>query len=133
VHKGKLLGIGFISWMVAITVLSLVSIDEGTSLGIEIPHFDKFVHFTFYFVAGILGMLFGLTLRKDFTGNFYVVLKFLLGLIGYGIIIEVLQGSLTTYRSAEGLDILANSAGALSGILLMWAVFSAKTGSKGKN
>ena len=127
--KQKLYGIGFVSWMVGITVLSLVSFEDETSLDIEIPYFDKFVHFTFYFVAGILGILFGRTLRSGLLKNSGLLLKFLLGLMAYGIIIEVLQGSLTTYRSAELTDILANSTGAFLGILLMRAMFSGETGS----
>ncbi len=42
----------------------------------------------------------------------------------YGIIIEILQGELTTSRSADFNDVLANSIGIVIGILL---VFLAKT------
>ncbi len=128
--RRDLSGIAFISWMVFITVLSLVSFDDETSLGLDIPYFDKVVHFTFYLVAGILGSIFLLYGRVDKKGRKGIAVKLLLGLVGYGIIIEVLQGSLTTYRSAEFLDVLANSAGALMGILLMWVVFAKRTASK---
>ncbi len=128
--RRDLSGIAFISWMVFITVLSLVSFDDETSLGLDIPYFDKVVHFTFYLVAGILGSIFLLSRKVEKKGRKGISVKLLLGLVGYGIIIEVLQGSLTTYRSAEFLDVLANSAGALMGILLMWVLFAKRTASK---
>ena len=123
-------GVMFICWMAAITIMSLISFDDDSSLSIEIPHFDKFVHFTFYFIAGILGIFHAKTIKKEFTSNTGLLIKFLLVLIGYGIIIEVLQESITTYRSAEFLDVLANSAGAITATLLMWAIFSGKAGLK---
>ena len=125
--KRDFLGLGFVSWMVAFTVLSLVSFEDNTSLNFDLPYFDKIVHFTFYFVGGILGMLYFWVLsplpgRKLKTAFFLFI-----GLILYGIIIEVLQGTLTTHRSAEGMDILANSAGAFLGIMLIRVVFNGKT------
>ncbi|WP_372973470.1 VanZ family protein [Muriicola sp.] len=120
--KRNLFGIAFVSWMVFITVLSLVSFDDDTSLDLEIPYFDKIVHFTFYFIAGALGSLFLHSLQRGAKADSRRLLKFLLGLIGYGILIEVLQDSVTTYRSAELLDILANSVGAIIGILFIRTV-----------
>ncbi len=120
--KRNLFGIAFVSWMVFITVLSLVSFDDDTSLDLDIPYFDKIVHFTFYFIAGALGSLFLHALQRGAKADRRRLLKFLLGLIGYGILIEVLQDSVTTYRSAELLDILANSVGAIIGILFIRTV-----------
>ncbi len=120
--KRNLFGIAFVSWMVFITVLSLVSFDDDTSLDLDIPYFDKIVHFTFYFIAGALGSLFLHSLQRGAKADSRRLLKFLLGLIGYGILIEVLQDSVTTYRSAELLDILANSVGAIIGILFIRTV-----------
>ena len=131
--KRCILGIGFVSWMVGITVLSLVSFEDDLSLGFSIPYSDKIVHFTFYFIAGILGILFGQNLKQDITNNMIVLLVFVFSLVGYGIIIEVLQSTFTTNRSGEIMDVMANSAGALLGTLLMWAVFSGKTGLNRKN
>ena len=119
--------------MVGITVLSLVSFEDDLSLGFSIPYSDKIVHFTFYFIAGILGILFGQNLKQDITNNMKVLLVFVFSLVGYGIIIEVLQSTFTTNRSGEIMDVMANSAGALLGTLLMWAVFSGKTGLNRKN
>ncbi len=118
-RKQTLYGIAFFSWLVTLTVLSLVSFEDDSALDLDIPNFDKVVHFTFYFVAGILGVFFFHAIKKDFVQKTSLLVIFLLGLIGYGIIIEVLQANLTTYRSAELLDVMANSTGAIFGILLV--------------
>jgi VanZ family protein len=56
-----------------------------------------------------------------------------IGLIIYGIIIEVVQGSFTSYRSAEPLDVLANTLGAVLGTLLIKALFSDRSQLKWEN
>jgi len=125
--------IGFISWMVFITVLSLVSFEDDNSLDISIPYFDKLVHFTFYFVASILGGLFGKEISKGPLSKTRVLGISFVGLVFYGIIIEVIQSSMTTYRSGELMDVMANSVGALLGTLLIWGVFSKRSGLKWEN
>lgn len=126
-------GTGFVAWMITITVLSLVSFEDDLAPDIEIPYPDKVVHFSFYFIAAVLGMLFIHAQNLQFLSARKRTLILLSGLLIYGIIIEVLQQNLTTYRSGEILDVLANSIGALLGTFLMWAIFSAKTGFKWKN
>ena len=49
----------------------------------------------------------------------FIVMICILAFI-YGIIIEILQGELTTSRSADFKDVLANSVGILIGILLVF-------------
>ncbi|NNK20442.1 MAG: VanZ family protein [Flavobacteriaceae bacterium] len=126
-------GVGFVAWMITITVLSLVSFEDDLAPDIEIPYLDKVVHFSFYFIAAVLGMLFIHAEKQKYSLTRKRTLILLSSLLIYGIIIEVLQQSLTTYRSGEILDVLANSIGALLGTLLMWAIFSEKTGLKWKN
>ncbi|NNK11617.1 MAG: VanZ family protein [Flavobacteriaceae bacterium] len=131
--KRYVTGTGFVGWMVGITILSLVSFEDETSLDLEIPYLDKIVHFTFYFIAAVLGLLFYKSLNERIISNFKRILIFLAALIVYGIIIEVLQSTFTTYRSGEITDVLANSAGALLGTFLIRAIFSGKTESKWEN
>ncbi|EKE87601.1 VanZ family protein [Idiomarina xiamenensis] len=72
-----------------------------------IPHFDKLVHVSLFFIlAACLHYAFALPHW----------LAFLL-LLGYGVVIELVQG-LTPSRSADGWDVLADAAGALSYYLL---------------
>ena len=90
----------------------------------EIPHGDKLVHFTFYFVAAVLGTFFlreqrrwGLTLKKAFI----VILPLT---ITFGIIIEVLQSSMTVDREGDVFDAIANAMGSLGGIVALKYLFS---------
>ena len=93
-----------------IAFLSLVSL-KGIHV-IKVKNSDKYSHFIAYFVL-CLSWLFAhmhsskLQLKKL---KKYTIVLFL---IVYGIIIEVLQGVLTTYRQADFFDFLANSAGVL--------------------
>lgn len=113
--------------MVFITALSLMSFPDDDMPYIQIPYFDKVVHFFFYFTASVLGCLF---VREQTSGKIKkskVLLITVFGLIIYGIIIEVIQSSFTTYRSGELWDVLANSLGAILGILFIKTLFSERT------
>ncbi len=70
---------------------------------------DKLSHLLTYF---ILGAWFAM-LAADRSALLWT----LLGLIGYGMLIEVLQG-MTGYRYAEWGDVLANGAGTVAGLVL---------------
>ncbi len=90
----------FSGWMVFITALSLMSFPDDNSL-YKIPYFDKVVHFFFYFTASVLGCLFGREQTSGKNSKLKVLLITVFGLIIYGILIEVIQSSFTTYRSGE--------------------------------
>ncbi|NNE02340.1 MAG: VanZ family protein [Eudoraea sp.] len=105
--------------------------DDSTSM-IRIPHFDKVVHFFFYFTASVLGCLLG---REQTLGRIRrskVIWMTVTGLIIYGILIEVIQSNYTTYRSGEAMDIVANSIGAIIGSLFIKLLFSNKSQLKWK-
>lgn len=76
---------------------------------ISIEGGDKVLHFFTYF---ILSSCFTVLVRFDKSLPFIVI-----GLCSYGVMIEFLQG-LTVYRSMEVFDMLANSAGVVSGLLI---------------
>lgn len=112
--------------MVFVAFSSLYSFEDTSVPTINIPHFDKIVHFTFYFVAAILGLLSfrtkitqGAPLRK-------LTIVMLLFLIIFGIIIEVMQYGFTTSRAGDIFDALANTIGALVGVLTAKMLFSSK-------
>lgn len=108
--------IGLISWLVFITSLSLFSFSDGPSIGIDIPHLDKAVHFTFYFVATILGVLVAQSNSKRL--NKRAIIFVVCMAIIYGAIIEVLQMYMALGREADFFDFWANTAGAtLAGLL----------------
>ena len=92
-----------------ITISSLISLKGISSISIKISHFDKIVHAMSYFILSI--SWFFATQYNFNKKNFK--LKLILLLISFGIIIEALQGGLTTYRNADFYDIIANSLGIL--------------------
>ncbi|MFC2129244.1 VanZ family protein [Bacteroidota bacterium] len=81
---------------------------EGRPLIFSFPGSDKVVHSIIYCVFTIL-------LTRDYLRynplKWIRLLFFLLAILGYSIIIEVIQLSLTSYRSGELLDVVANLAG----------------------
>lgn len=112
--------------MVFVTFSSLYSFEAIDPPKFEIPHLDKIVHFTFYFVACILGVFF---LRERTSGKLQLkkaLLCMVFATIAFGVLIELLQYYLTTLRTGDVLDGLANSIGSISGGMLMKLYFSGK-------
>lgn len=119
--------------MVFVTYSSLATFPETGTPRIDIPHFDKLVHFVFYFIAAILATFF---VRESTNGNFPFFRTLWLvafGAIVFGIIIEVLQYTLTVDREGDLLDALANGLGAVFGTWAMKSFFSGKRRLKWKN
>lgn len=79
---------------------------------------DKLVHFTFYFVFTFLWVL-DLYKSKRFTPKKARVFVFIIAVV-FGIIIEICQGMFTAERSPDVLDVLANTSGSATAILLLW-------------
>lgn len=124
----------FTSWVVIITMLSLFSFSEMDldTGSLNVPYADKIVHFTFYMVFGVAGSL---SLRERTMGNLGLrktLLIVLVFAILYGILMEVLQYTLTMDRMAELGDVLANTLGAFAGIGLIRWIFSKKNPLKWK-
>ncbi|QCX01201.1 VanZ family protein [Aggregatimonas sangjinii] len=114
----------FLLWMGFVTVMSLISLSGVSAPTLRIPHMDKIVHFTFYFVATILGCFFA---RERTDGKLKLqkaTMIFSLVTIIYGIIIEVLQHKLTVTRDGNIFDALANITGTFVGALIIIVVFS---------
>ncbi|WP_369410634.1 VanZ family protein [Flavobacterium taihuense] len=79
---------------------------------INIPNLDKCIHVFFHFVFTFVWFLF---FRKQIqTDNFQnpLLYSFILSFV-FGITIEILQELVTTTRSADIFDVLANLTGAL--------------------
>ncbi|WP_345333823.1 VanZ family protein [Ferrimonas pelagia] len=77
--------------------------------GQPFPHFDKVGHF---------GAFFGLAALLQWATNSHIGLQ-LIGLLGYGILIELIQTQLP-YRHGNVADVIADMAGAVSFYLLLW-------------
>ncbi|WP_420602799.1 VanZ family protein [Flagellimonas sp.] len=116
----------FISWVLFITTLSLFSfsgldLDAGK---LNIPYADKVTHFFFYTIFAILGCLFLRERTKGSLGLNKTINLMVFVAIFYGMLIEVLQYTLTTDRMAEFGDVLANTFGAIVGVSLIKWYFS---------
>lgn len=108
-YKHKYL-ISAIAITVAIAVLSLVRL--GNNQPVSFKNSDKVAHFIAYFVLTFFWLLASLKFKS--IKKTHVVLLCLL----FGIIIEVLQSEMTSYRSCEYLDMVANLVGVLVGLLI---------------
>jgi VanZ family protein len=90
---------------VSIAIGSLVKPDLITIKSISVS--DKTYHFIAYFFL-MFSWLYTFLKNEKFQKN----IKYLiLGCLIFGIVIEILQGTITSYRTTSYLDILANSVG----------------------
>jgi glycopeptide antibiotics resistance protein len=104
-----------ISITVGIIYLSLI---KTPSIGIEIANIDKGYHSFAYFMLAITWLLAFYKKQKK-----YVIV---ISCIIFGIIIEVLQYTLTTYRTGDYLDVFANSLGVLLALVIFNLFFRKK-------
>ncbi len=98
-----------IALTIFIAITSLVSLKGIKTVSLGISNFDKIVHFTSYFLLTLSWFFAMQTLLKNRKTKIILIVS----LISYGIIIEALQGGMTTHRQADVFDILANSLGVL--------------------
>jgi len=98
---------------IILAVLSLSAVPKlNLSLGIKAG--DKYLHFIAYFG---LSFLWYFALRDKINEKVFKILV-PLGFILYGIILEGLQSGLTTYRTGDVYDAMANAAGVVVGMIL---------------
>ncbi|AZQ59090.1 hypothetical protein EJ994_09820 [Maribacter sp. MJ134] len=124
VLKPIIFRIAFISWLMFVTFSSLSSFEGVDVSYINIPHFDKIVHFGFYFVMVVLGVFAFDEQFKNRFGPQKGLIFMLIFAIAYGVIIEVLQAGFTANRQGDVLDAIANTLGALSGMWIGKSLFS---------
>ena len=123
----------FLLWMTFITILCLISFSSDDLAPIEFAHMDKVAHFTFYFVASILGSLALREVKHGAISFKKAIAVIFVSLVLYGIVIEVLQYNFTADRSGDAFDAITNAIGALGGICVLKFVFSTNTQLKWKN
>jgi VanZ family protein len=94
--------------------IAYLSLDSFSEINMPIDNFDKVFHSLAYF---FLALSWFFAVQKSHSiFKYRIVVAFLV--IIFGIIIEVLQSSLTTYRTADYYDIMANSFGILIAMVL---------------
>ncbi len=95
-------------WTIVVLYLSLAQFKTDNLPKFRLPHFDKFVHFTMYFIYTFL-LLFESKKHKRLK----TVLIVSIYTICFGILMEFLQ-SYTGYRSRDIYDALFNSLGTIT-------------------
>ncbi|WP_223439850.1 VanZ family protein [Polaribacter litorisediminis] len=95
---------------VGILCLSLIKMPET---GIKVANIDKGYHSIAYFILTITWLL---SFYKKPQKKYIIAISCII----FGIIIELLQASLTVYREGDYFDVLANSLG----VLLALSTFS---------
>ena len=118
--------------MVFVTFSSLYSFNHVETPSFQIPHLDKAVHFTFYFVACILGVLFLRERSKSTMSIQKALISMVVLMVVFGAIIEVIQHVFTENRMGDFIDGIANTVGSLCGAFAVKSFFSAKRGLKWK-
>lgn len=91
-----------IIWSIIIIILSFIRLPQNTGAEL-IPYADKIVHFILYLILGII--------MSNETDNKRIALIYIILL---GMLIEIGQSELTTYRTGDYLDFLTDL---ISGIL----------------
>lgn len=85
---------------------------------INIPYFDKFIHFGMYFLL-MTAILFESRKQLISSGRLFLLALYPLF---YGIIMELLQITITKTRTGDFFDFLANAAGTVACVFL-WILF----------
>ena len=98
---------------ITITILSLTKIPD-LSLGFKIKSSDKYLHTIAYFV---LSSIWYFALQKKIKNR---VFKYTLiaSIILFGILLEILQGGITNYRTGDFYDVVANTTGIILASIL---------------
>jgi len=112
----KILCVAAISYTIALTIGSLI---KPVKLKLStFAYSDKVLHLVAYIGLSILWLSFYHLVKQYFWAQwkpkkYYVIIAIIL--VIYGIIIELLQGSITDYRTPDVWDVLANSIGVVVG------------------
>ena len=98
-------------WLAMIVAVAVGSLMSAQDLPPLFPQADKLEHLLGYAVLGGWGALL-FSRRRSLIG-------IAIGLVGYGIAIEIAQALFTTGRQAEFLDAAADAAGVALGLVLV--------------
>ncbi len=101
-----------IIYAIILTMVSLVRLKDIPSFGFSFD--DKIYHAIAYFVFALL--VFNYCYSKNYKRGLLISAVIP---IGYGIIVEVLQFTMTTHRTFDVYDAIANSLGAILAVLVL--------------
>jgi VanZ family protein len=104
-----------IGWTFLILVLCLVKFNKLPA--VQVSGADKYVHFTFHFTFTLLWGFYNRLRLGQWVLKSSLIIVCLS--IVYGILIEILQETLTKTRKADVMDMAANAAGAITALLVI--------------
>lgn len=108
-------------WLAIICYLLFIPANDlPTGLFFRIPHFDKIVHFSLFFVF----CLFMLRPLKRLNLNHYLIAPSI-SIISSGML-EFIQHTLSNSRSSNFYDFIANSIGIVSAVLFFYLFVSGR-------
>lgn len=107
-----------IIWTCSILLLCLEPASDLPK--VEINNVDKLVHFAFHFGFMILWYLYLNSNNKIVNYKTPLILFFIS--MAFGIVIELSQQAFTTSRKGDILDVISNSIGAFSALLLLLSI-----------
>ena len=105
-----------IGYTVFLTIVSLIQLNNLPD--IKVSFGDKIFHFGAYTILTTL-WFYTFLLTFKFKLKKALLLAAILS-IGFGILLEVLQDSITVYRALDIYDALANTLGVLLASLILW-------------
>ena len=114
-------------WKTIICSVCILILSMASFSGNKLPtftHADKLVHLVMYLTLTCI--LFYDYSQKHAVKTFRSYFLLLLAPIFYGGFMEIMQGVLTVSRSADGFDMLANSAGTLVGLVLSSTIYNVR-------
>lgn len=100
----------------AITYFSLIVMDFKVSVAGFDPT-DKMLHAGAYLFLTVLWKLYFVFIKNHFKRYVFNLLWVAFACFTFGLLIEILQGTLTSYRTPDWWDILANSTGVAMAVL----------------
>ena len=109
--------IGWIIWILTISVLSFLPGDKLPEIHWEFISIDTLVHFIMYFGLSSLMVLDFFSKKMNLSKLKMYLIIILVG-ISFGIFVELIQGFFIYQRYFGVTDILANSLGTIFGVIL---------------
>lgn len=103
----------------AIIILSTIPVPEVKPLE-EVPLIDKWVHFLMYAALSASMWLDRKLLRLPISASYFILMLLLPSLLGG--LLELVQAYLTTCRSGEWLDAVADAIGAVIGTVVCYFI-----------
>lgn len=107
-----------IAILISIGILCL-SLIKMPNTGIKVANIDKGYHGIAYFILTITWLI---TFYKKPAKKYIIVISCII----FGIIIEILQSTLTIYRTGDYLDVFANSFGVVVALVVFNLFFRKK-------